>query len=799
MAADDVPPRTPFDVAAYAAQSQRQGKGLAAMHTELNGQLRGVRRELHSLINHRYEDFLGLSTSLTEVDATIGSVKAPLADIRSKVQSAHCDLAARLDYVDSRLRYRAAIREKRLLLRLFIDLAQLLDRADAVLEEAAAITAPAAAGAEYAKCLERAAVDVSQIRYFTCKGSGHPFVQQAADRVRRIEDTLLAALGQLLTTSITRYLNMQQQQQEAAAADKGDSSAVAMIALCLRAYSTVEEDARAEDILRDQMVKPLMADVLGDLASGKGMGMDPQVFASMLQQILTFMSRVGVPLASEIEARLPGSEYALESRVFWREIAASLMNALPLLFVPGIPERFHHNYLAASRFMASFGAIFASVGEDRAVGELLGAEPTYAEFNRKWQLSAYYTICKKHIVDTLGGKGGGAADGARRGLALSPALGAAGSRPGTPSSVASQTSRATPTGGRIGGPETDDIAQAQIGAGLYTESAAKAMWAIARCWAPRVYIEPLASRFWQLTVQILMWYCQSAMQELRQLVKTSSGLADAGALESPEVDGLLQHVHDSFVLRVHVADQMRSATCRLPEPPSAAAGEGTAYSGGGGFREAMLGSMEAAVDHTWAPLVHTVNDAVDHLASTIVTASCANLASQLRRTTSLFRHTNREPPTTPSPFVAKLFALLSAAEARVDSMQRSDDAREFARITRHRLRTAVCAAISREMATACSEALATISKTEASLLRLRRTRAGSGAAGTTGGGTAAPDDLPVPAGVDLRGMAPAADNDKIRRQVWLDVAETARIIAARGAQPHGDFAAFEQLIAPLGV
>ncbi|KAJ1728096.1 hypothetical protein LPJ61_004220 [Coemansia biformis] len=216
------------------------------------------------------------------------------------------------------------------------------------------------------------------------------------------------------------------------------------------------------------------------------------------------------------------------------------------------------------------------------------------------------------------------------------------------------------------------------------------------------------------------------------------------------------------------------------------------------FRGAMLHSMEAAVDQAWAPLADAANGAVDYLATTIVTASCSSLASQLRRTTSQFRHTNREPPTTPSPFVAKLFALLAAAETRVGDMQCSDDARDFVRATRLRLRASVCADVSREMARACSEALSTISKTEASLLRLRRTRTGGTGGGSDAAARGVPDDLPVPAGVDLRGAAPTADNDKIRRQVWLDVAETARIIAEHGAQPHHEFAAFEQLIAPLG-
>ncbi|KAJ1719193.1 hypothetical protein LPJ61_006357, partial [Coemansia biformis] len=487
-------------------------------------------------------------------------VKAPLADIRGKVESAHNDLASKLDYVDSRLRYRAAIREKRQLLRLFIDLSQLLDRADAVLKEAADMGA-VVTGREYVKCLERAAADVSQIRYFARKGAGHPFVQQAAERVGKIESTLLAALDQSLARCISVYLDARQQ----GADEAGGGDAAAMIAQCLRAYSTVEEGERAEDIMRSRLVRPFVAEALGDQGGGKGMGMDPHVFAPMLQKILGFVGRVGVPLADSVETHFPASGYALESRVFWREIATTMMGALPLLFVPGMPDRFHHNYLATCRFMSAFGAMFASIGEDNALDELLAAEPSYAEFNRKWQLSAYFTIRKKHVVDVLAGRGAGrrGADDVQSGMARSPGLGAARSRSGAPSPAAGLVAH----GAQASGSEHDAVVQARLGAGLHTEAAAKAIWAISRCWASDVYLEPLAARFWQLTIQVVLWYRQTTGQTLGQLVKTNSALAGAAALESPEIDELLQHVHDSWVSRALVADQIRTASCHLPVPP----------------------------------------------------------------------------------------------------------------------------------------------------------------------------------------------------------------------------------------
>ncbi|KAJ2776180.1 hypothetical protein H4R18_005802 [Coemansia javaensis] len=743
-----------FDLEAYAAQSLEQGKGLEDVHLELSGQLRDIRHELRGLINHRYEDFLGLSTSLTGVDGAVAAVRAPVAAVRAEIEAVRDDLAQRLARVEERLRYRAAIRAKKQQLRLFIDLSRLLARVDAVLGEAGAA---AGRGEERAEWLERAAADLAQIRYFVAKGGGHPFARQAADHMRRIEAALLDALGRSLARGLAAH---------AAGADS--AAAAALVAQCLRAYSAVDEAGRAEDVVRSELARPLVARALGALG-GRGVGMDPGAFAAALQRILADVARVAVPLAAGVEAHFPAGGHALAARVFWREAAAAIMRDLPLLFVPGVPDRFHRNYLAACRFMREFAALFTPAGgpaAPAAPAELLAAEPSYAEFNRKWQLDAYFTIRKQQIVGALVEGPGAAA------AAVPPASG----------------SGSTPTGSGSTAPSSpdpnDDVAQVQRESGLHTELAARAVWAVGRCWAPAVYLEPLAARFWQLTVQILVWYRHAAGRALQQLAR-GGDLAP----ESAGFDEALRHVHDAFVVRALADDQTRAAGCLLPEAE--------AEPGGSGFRGAMVAAMQDAVAQTWAPLGADADGAVDRLAAAIAAASCAALAGQLRRATAQFRHTSREPPAAPSPFVAALFAPLAAAEQRVDGLRRSDDAAGFARATKARLRAAVCADVTLELARACGEALAAISKTEASLLRLRQSRAGAAAA-VAGRGGSAPDALPVPAGLDLRGTVPATDNDKIRRQIWLDVGAAARIVGELGAQPHREFADFAQLIAPLG-
>ncbi|KAJ2614232.1 hypothetical protein H4S08_001801 [Coemansia sp. RSA 1365] len=821
MAADEAPTvesREEFDVDAYAAAALKQGKGLDDLETELGEQLRSIRQELYSLIDERYEDFLGLSTSLTGIDATINSVKEPLTQITTEIQTTHTELAAKLEYVDSRMAYRSEIRDKKQVLRLFIDLSQLLDRVDAVLKETDELTV---GSAEFIKCLERAAVDLSQIRYFSNKGAEYPFVVQSAERISRIEDVLLTALDHSLTHCISEYLAAYSNTENTLVVSNHNT--VATIAQCLGAYSTVEEHGRAEEVIRQRMVRPFVqSEVLGELGSRKGMGIDSNTFASLLQKLLDFVSHLAVPLVQGIELHFPASGYMLESSVFWREIATNLIESLPLLFVPGMPDHFHRNYLATCRFMREFAVMFAvskkgggaSYADYVDGGGPVASEPSYIEFNRKWQLSAYFSIRKKQIIDAVEGRNSEqTADVvSKRSMVRSPELnGRTGglttnSRPGTPSSAASLTSLS----GNLGAfndnnsltssltLDKETIMRMQGELGLHTELATRAILAIRQCWLPSVYIEPLASRFWQLTVQLMLWYQQAADQRIRQLIRRNAELGGSSALESAEIDQLLHHICDIYELKALILEQTRTSSNMVP---ATVASISTGSSSD--FRGKVLDSMEGLVVQMFRPLEDTTQSTFSYMAATIVSTSCNNLASQLRRTTSQFRHTNRNPPSSASPFVGKLFAPLSALETKINDMCSTtngtltiglDSADGFLSVAKNTLRLKTCEGISCEFTKACGEALSSISKTEASLQRLRKSKGGASTKLDTG----ITDDLPVPVGIDMRGKVPTTDNEKIRRQIWLDVTELSRLIEELGSQPHRDFVEFVQLIMPLG-
>ncbi|KAJ1897089.1 hypothetical protein LPJ66_003590 [Kickxella alabastrina] len=669
----------PFDVDSYAATRHSQSKTLSDVHSELAHQQKQSQQELHQLISSRYKDFLDLSTQLTGIDTTIAQETQPeLQQITRAIHHTHSDLSRRLALIDRKLAYRARIREKRAHLRMLLDIAQLIRRAKGAVQESSEVDA-----------LERAAADHAQIRYYVAKASGtpglaqHAFLEDARRQSAEIAARLMAALGTCLELRVRAY------------AARPSAAEAAPVAHCLRAFATADAGAEAEALLRARLVRPPLQQIMGAVRA-KGLSVGPAEFRALLRQALVCARRRGPPLLGAVAEHAPGTAYGLALRVFWRETAAEIIRALPLVFVPGSPDLFHGNYTAAMAFAAAFARLFGLGPDD------------LADFARKWQLSAYFSLRRRQIIDAVEGPGAGPA--------------AAGSDPPDP--------------------------------------AVRAVGALRQCWDAGVVVPPLGSRFWHLSLQVLQWAAAALALSAERL-----GRSGPSALLrlARSVDELAQHA--------------RTLPATALESTGAAADCGSAP---------VLG---AALAHALQPLDALAESIPARVAADIVARACAPLATQLRRTVALFRHTGRPPPAAASAYVAQLFGELAAVEAAAREAHDGGFADELC----VRVRRGVCHGVSAAVAAAAADALAAVSKTEASLLRLR----GSAARSARPAAPAA-DDALVPAGVDLRGSVPGSDNDKIRRQVWLDIAETARLISALGAQPHAEFSSLLRAIAPLG-
>ncbi|KAJ2383674.1 hypothetical protein GGI05_005239, partial [Coemansia sp. RSA 2603] len=341
---------------------------------------------------------------------------------------------------------------------------------------------------------------------------------------------------------------------------------------------------------------------------------------------------------------------------------------------------FHANYRATGEFVAEFARVFGMDSKDAL----------FAEFQRKWQVAAYFAVRRAEIIDAV-----------------------------------------------------------EAGEGPAVERAIKAL---ERCWADDVALPPVAGRLWQLSLQVVRW--------AKDALAADHGAPDAEGDDDAGVEQALAYARDIIRLRLCADGLPTRAAAQLPECPTH-----------------TLDLLRAAIESAFAPFDDAVATRIDKAAGALVALRCAVLASHVRRTTSQYRHTGRMPQRA-SAYVAQLFAAPTMSDGGVADGEAG-----------RRLSRAVCSGVSSAMARQVSEALATVSRTEASLRRLR----GAGRLEEREDGAAL-----VPRGVDLRGRQLVSDDDKIRRQLWLDVEDAARAISALDAQPHEDFARLRSEIAPFG-
>lgn len=94
---------------------------LETLRSELRSHFTSLQRDLVDLINRDYADFVSLSTKLTDVDAAVVRMRAPLVEIRDKIDAFRNAVEGSLAALQNRLKQRADAAEARQVLELLLD------------------------------------------------------------------------------------------------------------------------------------------------------------------------------------------------------------------------------------------------------------------------------------------------------------------------------------------------------------------------------------------------------------------------------------------------------------------------------------------------------------------------------------------------------------------------------------------------------------------------------------------------------------------------------------------------------
>ncbi|XP_060782326.1 conserved oligomeric Golgi complex subunit 2 [Neoarius graeffei] len=488
------------------------------------------------------------------------------------------------------------------------------------------------------------------------------------------------------------------------------TSNVAMVRHCLRTYATIDKTKDAEALVGQVLVKPYMEEVITE----QFVKSSPNGLQMMYAKVLEFVPHhcrllrevTGGTVSSDKADVVPGYDFLVNS--VWPETIKGVEGRIPSLFNPGNPDAFYERYCISMDFVRKFERQCGS----QASVKRLRAHPSYQSFQNKWNLPVYFQLRYKEIA------------------------------------------------GYLENATVDGLKAAPAGS-HYRLQVTDVLWScVCRCWAERVYLPPLAHRFWKLTLQLLSRYAtfltevltktppsETTKEATRPLPSSASSTSSRTSQDADSESGgptvlstkqLVFIAADVDQLQEQIPDISNMVKERLLEI---------------GFQNLAL--VSDALDDSKAALAGCVPTLNSRMTQNLTERSFRFLknASEVPR---LYRRTNKEVPTRASAYMDNALQPLHQLLTDSTGVVKASIIQEW-------LRVALSDCTHRYFET-ISDVLSSVRKMEESLKRLKQAR--KTATTSTAGANAGP-----------------SDDSKIRVQLALDVEYLGEQIQKMGLQP----------------
>ncbi|KAM9808571.1 conserved oligomeric Golgi complex subunit 2 [Syngnathus typhle] len=514
---------------------------------------------------------------------------------------------------------------------------------------------------------------------------------------------------------IAGITSMLQQSLEGLLIEGLQTSNMDMVRHCLRTYATIDKTRDAEALVGQVLVKPFMDQVIVE----EVVKSSPDGLQAMFSRLLEFVPHhcrilrevTGRAISSDKADIVPGYDFPVNS--VWPEMVKGIEERLSYLFNPGNPDIFYQRYSASAEFVRRFERQCSSQASVRR----LRAHPTYIAFHNKWNLPVYFQLRYREIAGSL-----------------ENAIG-------------------------------DGLEVAPAGSTYHLQASASLWSCLVRCWADKVYLPPLAHRFWKLTLQLYSRYGtflnevltktappEGSKEPSRPLPSSASSTSSRTSVEETGSESGSPASLSTKQL-VRIAADVQKLQERLPEVSEMVRRRLEAI----GFTNFVI--VEEALADSNACLSSSIPALSTRMTQHLSERSCRFLksASEVPR---LYRRTNKEAPVRASAYMDNalqpLHQLLSDSTGLVDAA------------TARRWLTVTLSECTQRYYETISEVLSSVRKMEESLKRLKQARKGAAAAtsasaaGTNGG---------------------PSDDTKIRLQLALDVEYLREQIEQMGVEP----------------
>jgi len=445
----------------FIEQSVRE-TALETLRDDLGIYLKVLRSSMIELINEDYADFVNLSTNLVGLDQGIERLKSPLLLLQAEVEAVNESIEATLGEVRVKLELQEKVRGDKARLQNMQHILHSLAKLERVLGNQEQLSMDQA---------ERIAADVNHLDFCVWKMDGAAVVEDVSPRLASLCDVLHGALDASLVRAV-----------------RGQD--VDCLARCCRIYATIDRIGKAENLVREEIIAPVLEEILVERAlEANPHGLKGLLAAVMnvIPEHLGELLKITTDEKKMVEGSVKGFDLLVNS--MWPEVVKRINQHLSFIFSAGNPGEFFKNYTTCFSFLDSFEAQLTS----EASLHRLRSHDSYAEFMQSWNLPVYFQIRFQEI--------------------------------------------ASPYETVLGEKCLERMDEGDC-CKLKATHAAKT--AIRTCWNKQVYLPPLAHKFFKLTFQIISRYrtwCLACLENssLKPLQGTTKSMKKSGTTSNLQV------------------------------------------------------------------------------------------------------------------------------------------------------------------------------------------------------------------------------------------------------------------------
>ncbi|EZA51235.1 Conserved oligomeric Golgi complex subunit [Ooceraea biroi] len=355
-----------FDVDAFLQDHRKNGK-LETMRDDLGMYLKLLRSAMIDLINRDYTDFVNLSSNLIGLDKAINELQVPLGQLREEVMQVRQALDDEIATISTNLNNNLKIRERKQSLRSLQHVYKSLKKLSSILSMKTFME-----HRTKIDVLEQAAIELNQLKFHMSKCKSDILDDQEKEG-REIENLYVTYLNELFLACIQ---------------EKNSNLAIR----CLRIYLTLDKIANAEELVRYELVRPLVYNVINE----ENLQSDPLGLHNIYQRLLDILN---VELKQLLDITLypdrisvKGFNFLVNS--FWIEVEEKIEQYIKSIFAPGDPVLFHKRYTATLEFLTKLETEYGT----RKTLAALKNHPQYKDFLKKWNLPVYFQIRFQEIA-----------------------------------------------------------------------------------------------------------------------------------------------------------------------------------------------------------------------------------------------------------------------------------------------------------------------------------------------------------------------------------------------------------------